>query len=57
MHTIDECPRCKKDFMYHSTDYHLRRVVVWDVDSFEVICHECHDEEVKELEKNENKNE
>ena len=23
MHTIAECPRCKIDFMYHSTDSYL----------------------------------
>ena len=25
MHTITDCPRCKKDFMFHSTDQHLIR--------------------------------
>ncbi len=25
MHTIDECPICKKDFMYHATDTNLFR--------------------------------
>jgi hypothetical protein len=25
MHTIDDCPRCGKDFMYHQNDKHLRR--------------------------------
>ena len=25
MHTITDCPICKKDFMYHSTDIHLFR--------------------------------
>jgi len=24
-HTIDICTRCGKDFMYHESDYHLRR--------------------------------
>jgi len=25
MHTINDCPRCGKDFMYHQTDVHLFR--------------------------------
>jgi hypothetical protein len=25
MHTINDCPRCGKDFMYHQTDTHLFR--------------------------------
>jgi len=25
MHTIDDCPRCGKDFMYHQTDTYLFR--------------------------------
>ncbi len=25
MHVITDCPKCKKDFMYHTTDTHLRR--------------------------------
>lgn len=24
-HTITDCPRCQKDFMYHQTDFHLHR--------------------------------
>lgn len=47
MHTITECPRCKKDFMYHTTDTYLNRIVAWDADtkepcSFETICQNCH---------------
>ena len=50
MHTITECPRCKIDFMYHSTDTYLHRVVAFDADtkepcSFETICQSCHDVE------------
>ena len=54
MHTIDECPRCGKDFMYHHTDSHLHRVVAWDADtkepcSSEVICQDCDlDDKLKE---------
>ena len=56
MHTIDECPRCGKDFMYHHTDSHLHRVVAWDADtkepcSSEVICQDCHEMEVKKVER------
>lgn len=25
MHVITVCPKCNKDFMYHTTDYHLER--------------------------------
>ena len=25
MHTVTVCPRCKEEFMYHNTDYHLIR--------------------------------
>ena len=50
MHTITECPRCKMDFMYHSTDVYLHRAVAFDADtkepcSFETICQDCHLEE------------
>ena len=50
MHTITECPRCKMDFMYYSTDTYLHRVVAFDADtkepcSFETICQSCHDVE------------
>ena len=50
MHTIAECPRCKIDFMYHSTDNYLYKPVAFDADSketcsFEVICQECNNVE------------
>ena len=49
MHVITICPRCKKDFMYHTTDYHLWRPVAWDEKgepvSFEKICQECDEKE------------
>lgn len=50
MHTITVCPRCNKDFMYHSSDTHLHRNVAWDADtkepcSFETICQDCDLEE------------
>ncbi len=51
MHTITECPRCKMDFMYHSTDTYLDRTVtiVDEVGNNEVIdtviCQYCHLEE------------
>ena len=46
MHTITICPRCAKEFMYHSLDYHLHRVVALDTSSgeaasFETICQVC----------------
>lgn len=50
-HTIDCCPRCGKDFMYHASDQHrLSRAVAWDADtkepcSFVVICQNCDDKE------------
>jgi hypothetical protein len=48
MHTITECPRCKMDFMYHSTDTYLDRTItiVDEVGNNEVvditICQNCH---------------
>lgn len=51
MHTINDCPRCQKDFMYHSMDVPaLSRVVAWDADTkepcrWEVICQECDEKE------------
>ena len=51
MHTIAECPRCKIDFMYHSTDSYLNRTttVVDEVGNNEisdiVICQECNNVE------------
>lgn len=48
MHTITDCPRCKKDFMYHTTDTYLNRVVtvVDEVGNNEivdiVICQDCY---------------
>lgn len=51
MHTITECPRCKIDFMYHSTDTYLERDIteVDEVGNNEiksiVICQSCHDVE------------
>ena len=47
MHTITNCPRCKIDFMYHSTDYHLEKdvTIIDEVGNNEivtiVICHDC----------------
>ena len=50
MHIINECPRCKKDFMYHRLDSHLYRTT--DKDALkkghlthEVICQECDEKE------------
>ena len=48
MHTITDCPRCGKDFMYHQTDVYLDRTVtiVDEVGNNEVIdvviCQDCH---------------
>ena len=47
MHIITDCPICKNDFMYHTTDTHLSRPVAWDSDtkepcSFEIICQDCY---------------
>jgi len=52
MFTITICPRCGKDFMFHSSDYHLTREVAFDpevpqVCSYETICQECHEKEIK----------
>ena len=46
MHTIDDCPRCGKDFMYHQTDVHLNREVLVGSNGYEhlepiVICQDC----------------
>jgi len=46
MFTITICPRCGKDFMFHSSDYHLARPVAVDLEtpqicSHETICQEC----------------
>jgi len=46
MHTIDDCPRCGKDFMYHQTDAHLNREVLVGSNGYEhlepiVICQDC----------------
>ena len=48
MHTIDDCPRCSKDFMYHQTDRHLFRTVLVGKNGNEhnepiVICQDCHE--------------
>ena len=47
MHTITECPRCGKDFMYHQTDTYLNRDVLVGSNGYEhlepiVICQDCH---------------
>lgn len=46
MHTITDCPRCGKDFMYHTTDVHLKREVLvggnWNEHLSQiVICQNC----------------
>ena len=47
MHTITECPICKKDFMYHTSDTYLKSqtTIIDEVGNNEiidiVICHEC----------------
>ena len=47
MHTITNCPKCKIDFMYHSTDTYLERntTIVDEVGNNEiitvVICQDC----------------
>lgn len=48
MHTITNCPRCKIDFMYHTSDIHLIREVtaVGNNEIFsEYICQDCHNVE------------
>lgn len=48
MHIINECPRCNKDFMYHTTDIYLSRemTVIDEVGNNEivdvVICQDCY---------------
>lgn len=47
MHTITNCPKCKIDFMYHSTDTYLERdtTIIDEVGNNEiitvVICQDC----------------
>jgi len=44
MHTITICPVCRKDFMYHQTDWHLITIV----DGEEVVtCQYCYEERHK----------
>ena len=59
MHIITDCPRCKKDFMYHTTDTHLLRTNMplnsgtlgldendlEDHDFEYVLCQECDETE------------
>ena len=51
MHTITDCPRCKDDFMYHTTEVNLARdiTVVDEVGNNEIIevyiCQECDSKE------------
>ena len=51
MHVITGCPRCEKDFMYHTTDTHLIRQtnLVDEVGNNEivdkVICQDCDEAE------------
>lgn len=59
MHVITNCPKCKKDFMYHTTDTHLIRTNMplnsgtlgldeedLEEHNFEyVICQECDEAE------------
>lgn len=51
MHVITECPRCKSDFMYHTTDRFLLRqtTIIDEVGNNEVIdimiCQDCHEKE------------
>jgi hypothetical protein len=51
MHVITDCPKCKKDFMYHTTDTHLIRqtTLVDEVGNNEivdiVICQDCDEAE------------
>jgi hypothetical protein len=47
MHTVTVCPRCNEEFMYHSTEVNLIRLVVV-VDEFTnidkkdiIICQDC----------------
>lgn len=42
MHIITECPRCHKDFMYHTTDYHLKREE--PISDQDLISEECRDD-------------
>lgn len=56
MFVITICPRCKKDFMYHNSDYHLWKPVAWrdqaqkEPCSYEVICQDCHHQETTQQE-------
>lgn len=51
MHVITDCPKCGKDFMYHTTDTHLIRqtTLVDEVGNNEivdiVVCQECNEAE------------
>ena len=51
MHIITDCPKCKKDFMYHTTDRHLIRqtTLVDELCNNEIvdiiICQECDETE------------
>jgi len=51
MHVITVCPKCKKDFMYHTMDIHLIRqtTLVDEVGNNEivdiVVCQECDEAE------------
>tara|TARA_R110000824_G_scaffold107769_3_gene254330 strand:+ start:682 stop:858 length:177 start_codon:yes stop_codon:yes gene_type:complete len=56
MHVITDCPKCKKDFMYHTTDTHLikQTTLVDEVGNNEivdiVVCQEC--DEVEKVSSN-----
>ena len=56
MHVITHCPKCKKDFMYHTTDTHLIKQtnIVDEVGNNEivdiVICQDC--DEIGEVSSN-----
>ena len=51
MHVITDCPKCEKDFMYHTTDTHLikQMTLVDEVGNNEivdiVICQDCDEAE------------
>ena len=51
MHIITDCPKCKKDFMYHTTDRHFIRqtTLVDELGNNEIvdiiICQECDETE------------
>ena len=49
MHTINDCPRCGKDFMYDpKLDINLLRVKTGDIIEVFVICQKCNEDEINQ---------